>query len=70
MPSLNFDVLKLEDRKFFIPAVGDRKSEGGEGGNYPSLPPISIPILYQTRQHGKEGTMMIIKRDCPEDHPL
>ena len=39
MPSLNFDVLKLEDRKFFIPAVGDRKSEGGgEGGNYPSPP--------------------------------
>ena len=75
IPSLNFYLFKVEDRKLFIPTVGDREWGGGgkgEGGNYPShpLPSTSIPILFQTRRQGKEGTMMINKHGCPVDHPL
>ena len=77
IPSLNFYLFKVEDRKLFIPTVGDREWGGGEGGkgeggNYPShpLPSTSIPILFQTRRQGKEGAMMINKHGCPVDHPL
>ena len=65
---------------FYLLAIGNGGGVGGggggggkgEGGNYPShpLPSTSIPILFQTRRQGKEGTMMINKHGCPVDHPL
>ena len=49
IPSLNFYLFKVEDRKLFIPTVGDRKwgGGGGEGGRW-QLPIPSPPFYFDS----------------------
>ena len=72
IPSLNFYLFKVEDKKLFIPTVGDR--EWG-GGGWWQLPIPSPPFYFDSNSISnkaarKEGAMMINKHGCPVDHPL
>ena len=61
IPSLNFYLFKVEDRKLFIPTVGDREWGGGEGEGgrgkmaitHP-IPSLLLRFQFYFKQGGKE----------------
>ena len=57
IPSLNFYLFKVEDRKLFIPTVGDREWGGGGRGKVAITHPIPSLLLrfqFYFKQGGKE----------------